>query len=178
MTNKFMKESSLINEMRRFKQLAMGKLGNVKPLLYEQPQTQHSGESLRWEINDDKVLYFPGATTIEGRKDKKGNVKPNTKPGLQGKFIKGPGVLYFNQDYNVDGIQLNYEYNYSNPVEIKKHDCIVGTFDKGGLISGSLYKNIGLGIFGEPAWDEKNPIVLNFDGGNETYDEYSDPLSK
>ena len=150
----------MIVETKKFRKLATSKLGNVKTLLSEQ-ETQ-TGESLRWEINDDKILYFPGVTTIEGRKDKKGNLKQSTKPGLQGKFIKGPGLLYFNQGYRVNGIQLNYDYDYSNPMEIEPNDCIIGTFDKGGLISAQLYKSLKTGAFGEPAWDFENPIVLTF----------------
>lgn len=160
--------NSIIVETKKFNKLISSKLGTIKPLLENTTQT---GESLRWAINDDTVLYFPNVTTIEGRKDKKGNVRPNTKPGLQGKFIKGPGLLYFNRDYNVGGVQLNYDYDYSNPIEINKDDCIIGNFDKGGLISGSLYKSLGPGIFNEPAWDEEHPIELDLNK-SQTQNEY------
>ena len=153
--------NSLIVETKKFNKLINSKLGNVKPLLVE--GETHTGESLRWEIDDDKILYFPGVTTIEGRKDedKKGKLKKSTKPGLKGKFTEGIGMLYFNQDYQPNGVQLNYKFDYSIDDEIKTNDIIIGTFEKEGLISGKLYRSLESGAFGEPAWDLDNPITLD-----------------
>jgi|694.fasta_scaffold35499_4 hypothetical protein len=154
------KYSSLINETRRFKQLAVGKLGNAKPLLFEQKVTTHTGESLRWAIDSDEVAYYPGVTDIEGRKNNKGVEQKGMKPGINGNFKPGVGLLYFKRGYRQNGVQLNFNSDLSNSQEIGQYDFIVGTFDKGGLIEGKLYKNLGKGMFGEPAWDLENPTVL------------------
>jgi len=153
------KFNSLINESRRFKQLAVGKMGNVKPLLFEQSES-HTGESLRWAIDSDEVAYYPGVTDIEGRKNNKGVEQKGMKPGINGYFKPGVGMLYFKRAYRQYGIQLNFETDFSNSEEISQYDFIVGTFNKSGLIEGKLFKNNGAGIFGEPSWDLENPIVL------------------
>jgi hypothetical protein len=152
--------NSLINESRRFKQLAVGKLGNAKPLLFEQKVTTHTGESLRWAIDSDEVAYYPGVTDIEGRKNNKGVEQKGIKPGINGNFKPGVGLLYFKRAYRQYGIQLNFETDFSNSEEISQYDFIVGTFNKSGLIEGKLYKNLGKGMFGEPSWDLENPIDL------------------
>ena len=135
------KFDSLINESRRFKQLALGKLGDAKPLLSE--ETQPGGAFLNVAIYDREVFYYPGVKDINRAKGEGIRVDVGLEPNQKrGPFKQGWGLLKFNKSYGTgpQAINLNSEKSYVNQETIEAGDYIIGQFDTWGLINGTIYK--------------------------------------
>jgi hypothetical protein len=136
------KFNSLINESRRFKQLAVGKLGDAKPLLFEQEQS--GGDFLNVAILDGNVNYYPGVKDIRRAQGQGTTVAVALQPNQKrGPFNSGWALLKFNKSYGTgaQAINLNSNKNYVNEMPIEAGDYIIGQFDSWGLVNGTLYKS-------------------------------------